>query len=73
MQVLITLRNNHPAFNGDFSISLLDNSLTMSWSLANQSIELALNIKDHIGVINLIETGEISQTIEIKNNNIKYL
>ena len=73
MQVLITLRNNHPAFNGDFSISLSDNYLTMSWSLANQSIELALNIKDHIGVINLIETGEISQTIEIKNNNINYL
>lgn len=73
MQVLITLRNSHPAFNGKFSISLLDSNLSMNWCLANEAIEFVLNVEKHTGLINMIEAGEISQSIEIKDNNIKYI
>lgn len=48
---LIDIRNSHPAFNGRFSMNGTAQTLTLGWSLENQSIELDVDLATNTAVI----------------------
>jgi sucrose phosphorylase len=71
MKTLIILRNTHPAFNGEFTISLKDHSLKMQWQLNEQAICLHIDTENHVGSITTMIDNINQQTIDIKDESIK--
>jgi sucrose phosphorylase len=71
MKTLIKLRNTHPAFNGEFTITLDGQMFNMQWQLAEEAICLNVDILQHTASITTFINNNIKQTIYIKDESIK--
>ena len=71
MKTLIQLRNSHPAFNGEFTITLDDKVLCLQWQLAEDVICLHVDTQHHTASIVSMNDNVVLQTIDIKDESIK--
>lgn len=65
MKMLITTRNTHPAFNGEFTIKHNNQMLSMHWELAENAICLTVNIQQHTATITTYTNNIIQSTNNI--------
>ncbi len=58
---LIRMRNQHPAFSGQFSSILAGSTLTLRWQHAQHSAELNINFADGTGTLAITGAGGMTQ------------
>ena len=57
---LIRLRNESPAFNGDFDVSYVNNVLVLSWKKGDDAASLNVNFSTMDATVHTVDNGEES-------------